>query len=1270
MSGKPAARMGDAVSDGVVVQGSSSVLVGDGAQGRACSVCRSSVLVGQPVNPLLGCKVLAGPEELDFALPGPMALRWQRRYASDNARVGPLGQGWSLPQGCQEIEPTVDATLFHDSQGRTLRFDALRPGEALYSPSEGLWLLRGGEEADWGPRWSHLPVALRVNPDCFVIGDADLNGWAFGRPEGDWPGARLPLLACFDRYGYRQRFAWQGTRLLLVEDGVGRQYRLDYQRHGESDWRLIQVVLTVDPTEPLAQPLGLVRYHYDAAGDLVQVVGRGGAVLREYGYRAHLMVRHSVRGGPASEYDYDVWTPDGRVVAQRNPGGLDYRFSYHDDRTEVRDSLGRLDIYHFVGQGGLQRLSAHTRADGSCWRFGYDFAGRLCSETDPLGRSGYYRYDGEGRLIGRQTVEGAASFLEWEEDHGRLLRLRNAEGAEYRFDYDRSGRLLAETGPDGASILYRYLDPRFPDRVCEIEDPRGGVRRLSWNAAGLRASESDCSGRTRHYRYDRFGQLLELSEADGSRTTWRYDRHGWLSEILTPDGGRQSYRLDPAGRPLVIQRGEQALVGFDYDPRGRLIRRTVGAHAQHYRYDAADRLVEHINENGAVSRFGYDLLDRLVEEHGLDGRIQRYRYDAADQLLEADDAGRTTRYRYDRAGRLVERCLAATPLLPEQVHRFDYDRAGRLRRGDTGRVVVEFDYDAAGRLIGETQRHVRGFEHVLRHRYDERGVLVATVLPDGRCLNRLSYGPGHLHQLNLDGEVLLDIERDGLHQESRRQCGALALHFDYDPDGRLRRRRVERGDGSLYLALDRRWAYDPQGRVSATVIGERVQRYRYDGQQRLIAVEGDDGLNLSWRFDPAGNFLPEPWLAVDSEQAEDWSATVMAHRADPEFNLFGEIVPRRRHRRAAVAHWLDDRLGYCGRYDYHYDERGNLVARDDRLEASVRQCHYDALNQLQRVDNGEQQVWYDYDCFGRRIARQIGEQITWFGWDGERLCTIETAERRSQIVYQGFVPLLRLDAPLRGAIAQVAFYHCDHQGTPFALTDTAGELLWLARLDPWGRLLEESGPLAGDQPVRLPGQWWDEETGWYYNRHRYYDPELGRYISQDPLGVAGGSNAYRYAGASPLNFIDPLGLRECVGTARVLKGNSRHIGHGGGFNTNPSNLERYGITADSAVVIPKQFNLTKPQMRGYLDQISGVLGDGTTFGRVRDIMDDQNVRREKGLASTSQFHDYLIEREKVNGKEVLMLELPGATKDLGIQPVTLTIPDELSCPCGTSPKAP
>ena len=107
----------------------------------------------------------------------------------------------------------------------------------------------------------------------------------------------------------------------------------------------------------------------------------------------------------------------------------------------------------------------------------------------------------------------------------------------------------------------------------------------------------------------------------------------------------------------------------------------------------------------------------------------------------------------------------------------------------------------------------------------------------------------------------------------------------------------------------------------------------------------------------------------------------------------------------------------------------------------------------------------------------------------------------------------------------IHLYHCDHRGLPLALINEEGKVEWSADYDVWGNLLREDNPHSLVQDIRLPGQQYDEETGLHYNRHRYYDPRQGRYITQDPIGLKGGWNLYQYP-LDPVSDIDPLGLSD------------------------------------------------------------------------------------------------------------------------------------------------
>ncbi|MBZ0331981.1 RHS domain-containing protein, partial [Halomonas sp. ANAO-440] len=165
---------------------------------------------------------------------------------------------------------------------------------------------------------------------------------------------------------------------------------------------------------------------------------------------------------------------------------------------------------------------------------------------------------------------------------------------------------------------------------------------------------------------------------------------------------------------------------------------------------------------------------------------------------------------------------------------------------------------------------------------------------------------------------------------------------------------------------------------------------------------------------------------------------------------------------------------------------------------------------------------------GRRISKTVRDTngttaTTHYGWDGDRLVHEAKENHRTTVVYEpgSFVPMLRIDQAGDGAAKQISAYVTDALGTPMQLVTPRGDTLWQAQPDDWAAVTNEQGRTA--QPIRFQGQWQDEESGLYYNRHRYYDPQQGRYISQDPIGLNGGTNLYGYV-TNPTGMVDPLGL--------------------------------------------------------------------------------------------------------------------------------------------------
>ncbi|MEX9429590.1 RHS repeat-associated core domain-containing protein [Escherichia coli] len=311
---------------------------------------------------------------------------------------------------------------------------------------------------------------------------------------------------------------------------------------------------------------------------------------------------------------------------------------------------------------------------------------------------------------------------------------------------------------------------------------------------------------------------------------------------------------------------------------------------------------------------------------------------------------------------------------------------------------------------------------------------------------------------------------------------------------------------------------------------------------------------------------------------------------------------------------------------------------------------------------------YLYDPLGRRVAKRVWRrerdltgwmslsrkpQVTWYGWDGDRLTTIQNDRSRIQTIYQpgSFTPLIRVETatgelartqrrsladalqqsggedggsvvfppvlvqmldrleseiladrvseesrrwlascgltveqmqnqmdPVYTPARKIHLYHCDHRGLPLALISTEGATAWCAEYDEWGNLLNEENPHQLQQLIRLPGQQYDEESGLYYNRHRYYDPLQGRYITQDPIGLKGGWNFYQYP-LNPVQYIDSMGLASKYG----------HLNNGG-YGARPNKPP----TPDPSKLpdIAKQLRLPYP-----IDQASSAPNVFKTFFR-------------------------------------------------------------------------
>ncbi|WP_180988276.1 RHS repeat-associated core domain-containing protein, partial [Pseudomonas putida] len=226
----------------------------------------------------------------------------------------------------------------------------------------------------------------------------------------------------------------------------------------------------------------------------------------------------------------------------------------------------------------------------------------------------------------------------------------------------------------------------------------------------------------------------------------------------------------------------------------------------------------------------------------------------------------------------------------------------------------------------------------------------------------------------------------------------------------------------------------------------------------------------------------------------------------------------------------DNRIKQWRDQEYRYDPWGNLVEKRSG-HSKLQHFSYDCENRLVRAGtlvNGklESQGEYRYDSLGRRIAKQAeinGEvEQKRFLWQGLRMLREESPAKSILYLYEpgSYAPLARVDQA-EGEEQKLYYFHTDQIGTPIELTNSEGEIVWQATYRSWGSV-EQLVVSEVEQNIRFQGQYFDCESSLHYNTFRFYDPEVGRFVNQDPIGLLGGANLYSY-GVNPISWIDPWG---------------------------------------------------------------------------------------------------------------------------------------------------
>ncbi|MGX9886043.1 DUF6531 domain-containing protein [Streptomyces sp. NPDC002276] len=1067
--------------------------------GPAARTADGTPCVGEPIDVATGAMLMTAT---DLALPGALPLEFTRTHLSSYRGGVRFGPTWiSTLDECLQIDG--EGVVFAAADGMRLVYPVPEPGVPTMPVKGARWPL------DWdGKPDSAMTV---TDPATGVV-----RTFGAPAPSPTFGVFHLALDSWSDRNGNRIDVERddEGVPFGIRHSG-GHYVAVDTTGPRITALRLLdELPSRYGPEGPVGEGTVVMRYGYDGAGNLTEVVNSSGQDLRFAYDEQGRITKWTDRNGTWFSYVYDE---RGRVVRTEGVDGILSGTLAYDDTTRTTtytDSQGRVSTHRHNAEGLVEE---ETDPLGNVTRTRWDEYGcRPLTVTDPLGHTTRYEYDDTGNLTELALPDGSLTRAV----HNALglpTEVVEPGGAVWRHTYDERGNLLTTLDPTGAETRYAY-DPH--GRPTAVTDALGHTRTMAYDAAGLPVSLTDESGHTTSVRRDPFGRITAVTDPLGRTTRMGWTPEGKPSWRELPDGARESWTWDAEGNLSVHTDAagnvtRHSAAHFDVpatrtDPDGA---------RYEFAYDTELRLTGVTNPQGRTWSYTYDEAGRLAAETDFNGRTLTYEHDEAGRLSSrTNGAGETLRFTRDEAGRVSSQHADSG-----EVTTYAYGPDGRLARAANAETDVVLERDALGRVLAETVNGRR-----TTHTYDALGRRVRRVTPSGLASD-WSYDPTGRPLALRTPAGALDFSYDAAGREVERRIGTeVTLTQSWSARGQLTGQSLAaapRGAGAEGLLQHRTYTHRADGYI--TQIRELTSGTRHfdlDAMGRVTGVRAH-GWTETYAYDTAGNVV---------------SATAPG-RPDP------------------AAHDVDGTLvRSAGRDTYEHDAQGRLVRRTHRLlNGQSRTWTYSWNTEGRLVEAGTPDGgrWrYAYDPFGRRVAKyRVAEdgsavERTEFAWDGT--CPAEQTGADGLVTTWDYEPgtprpvaqtrhepsaavpnssfLARLAEETHPA--RTARFHAvitDTVGTPMELVSASGDLVWQHRTTLWGTGFPPPGEDdTVDCPLRFPGQYADSETGLHYNLHRYYDPGTARYLSPDPLGLEPASNHHSYVHA-PLTWVDPLGLSPC-----------------------------------------------------------------------------------------------------------------------------------------------
>jgi RHS repeat-associated protein len=1106
-------------------------------QGTASNTSSNSVQGGDPISLAVGDYIHENTDMTVGSNPYPFGLGFKRSYTSGAALIdGPMGLGWTHNfdihvrsesdgyQGMGEDSP-IDAAaaivalytgndILRDTKtlqkvmiatlvqnwfmdnlignvanvvqpGDSQQFVRLADGSYNPPPSKTsnlsvtsggsfVYRTKHGVELDFD---SSNRLAQWLNPDAVkVLFSYDSNG----------------LKTVNDAFHHSLSFQYANNRISSVTDGNGRT----------------------------------VSYAYDSQGNLTGFTDAEGNTT-QYTYASPGKLSQLFKPSfPATAFISNSYDGLGRVMEQRSANNQLWQYFYSGLRTDLVDPLGNTTTRYFNSYGRVLKqidpLGKETVAE-------FDGLERNTKTTLPEGNSTELTYDGKDNVTQITLRPKPGSLLApitrqfaYHPTWNQVSSATDALGRVTTYNYDNAtGHLLSVVLPQvGGQSPVKSYTYNNQGQVTTTTDPTGMVNRVSYDPAtgDILASIEDDGGLaiTTNTGYDAVGNRINITDPNGHTTTMTYDKQRRLKQTTAPQPFNfiTQSTYDSDGRLIKVEKATG-----DLTTPWQVTEKTYTV------FGATNTISE---PGGRMTTFQYDAVDRVSQITDPEGRIVRKIYDAAGQLTGIDDVpdlskptivqnratyaysangkqtaltdgnGNTTLFVYDGFDRPLQTTYAdgkfESVTLDAEGNKlqrktragdsfiYSYDALNRLKTENEPYTTTDitYAYDLAGRLTSVTDSH-----GITSYAYDSAGRLESTTRPDLKTVSYNYDSSGNRTRLTWPDNYFVEYQFDEINRVSR---------------------ILE--NGTLTLAT-----------------------YGYDALSRQASINFGNGTTTTYNWQPVDNDLDGIKHQFATEVLQfNHTYNLAGQRASQSIsdNRY-QWQPASTKNDVYVSNLLNQYTS-VGATNYSYDLNANLSGNGSNTFT------FDAKNRLVDVitpayPNG---ISYDYDPFNRRISKTVNNTTTSFLHDG----ALEIAEydQGSDALLQRYVygpgqlaPIVRVTPAVGGGSASHSFLHTDAIGSVVAVTNGSNSVSEQHGYSPFGEDKNISGI-----PFRFTGQRFDPETGLYYFRARYYDAQLGRFLSVDPLGAVDGPNLYAYVGNDPVNFIDPLGLNsEKINNAEI-----------------------------------------------------------------------------------------------------------------------------------------